>query len=174
MKLKTTFWIQVYALFDLILITCLYFGFWIFNLEVLNPKFVLYIGLPFFIIFVIPVIIIHLNYYFVSAKTVYDINDQYFLVTHKNKSIKFSINDVNKATIVMTPNKLNDSAVRSFPFENYFYIELQLVNGKVLVLTSLHSRKIDKIVKDYFKEIEILKTKNIFPLVKKVDLSFLE
>ena len=171
MKLKMTFWNQMHALFDLILISCLYFGFWIFSLEVLSPKFVLYLGLPFLVIFAVPVIIIHLNYYFVSAKTVYDINDQYFVVIYKNKSVKYNIADIEKATIVMTPNKLSDSAVRSFPFENYYYIKLQLIDGKVLIMTSLQSRKIDKIVKDHFKEIEIVKIKNIFPLAKKVDLS---
>ena len=66
----------------------------------------------------------------------------------------------------MTPNKLKDSAVRSLPFENYYYIKLQLINGKDLIITCLHSRKIDKIVEDHFKEIEIVKIKRFFPSIK--------
>jgi hypothetical protein len=166
MKLKMTFLNQMYALFDLMLISCLYFCFWFFNLEIFSSKFILYLGLPFFIIFAVPVIIIHLNYYFASAKTVYLITEQHFEVIYKNKSVKYNIKDVNKAVVIKTPNKLKDSAVRSFSFENYYYIKLQLVNGKTLIMTCLHSNKIDKIIEDHFKEIEVIKIKSIFPLIK--------
>lgn len=161
-----TFWNQMHALFDLILISCLYFGFWYFNLEILSLKFIIYIGLPFFIIFALPVIIIHINYYLASAHIVYEINGENFLVIEKNKITKYNIRDVNKVIFYMTPNKLNDSAVRSFPFENYYYIRLQLINSENLIITCLHSKKIDKIINDNFKEIETVKIKNIFPIIR--------
>ncbi|MDQ1165446.1 hypothetical protein [Flavobacterium sp. SORGH_AS_0622] len=169
MKLKMTFWNQIQALFDLILISCLYFGFWIFNIEILNLKFVIYIALPFIVIFVVPVLFIHLNYYLLSAHIVYEINQEDLMIIEKNKNIKYNIKDVIRVTIYMTPNKLKDSAVRSFPFESYYYVELQLINNKKLIITCLHSRKIDKIIENYFKKIEIVKIKSIFPLIKKDD-----
>ncbi len=161
-----TFWNQIQALFDLILISCLYFGFWIFNIEILNLKFVIYIALPFIVIFVVPVLFIHLNYYLLSAHRIYEINQEDLIIIKKNKNIKYNIKDVIRVNIYMTPNKLKDSAVRSFPFENYYYIKLQLVNGKTFIMTCLHSNKIDKIIEDRFKEIEIKKFKSIFPLIK--------
>lgn len=166
MKIKITFWNQIKALFDLIFISCLYFGFWFYNLENFNLKFFICIGLPFILIFVVPVLIIHLNYYLITTHIGYEINEEGLIVFENNKIIKYNIKDINRVIIFMTPNKLKYSAVRSLPFENYYYIKLQLINGKDLIITCLHSRKIDKIVEDHFKEIEIVKIKRFFPSIK--------
>lgn len=166
-----TFWNQIQSLFDLILISCLYFVFWIFNIEVLNLAFFTSLALPFIIIFALPVIIIHLNYYLVSARVIYEIKEESFEVNQNNINREYSITDVNKIFIFMTPNRLKDSAVRSFPFENYYYIELQMIDGGKLLMTCLHSRKIDKIIEDNFRDIEIIKVKSIFPLIRKCDTS---
>ncbi|OYX27694.1 MAG: hypothetical protein B7Z06_03725 [Flavobacteriales bacterium 32-35-8] len=62
-------------------------------------------------------------------------------------------------------NGSKDSGFRNFSFESYYYCKLELIDNDNIVITCLHSNKIDKILTDNFKEVEIIKVKTFFPII---------
>lgn len=166
MKLKVSFYTQLKTLFDLLFISTL-FGVGLYYLNIYDRKVFLYIILPYVLIFVIPVICIHLNYYINSVGVSYLLKDDYFIIQKGDEIQKIKNIEVVEITLYMTTNRLLDNALRYLPYEGYYYSKIQLSNNEVLTITSLHSNSIDKILTDNFKGIKVIKMRTFYPIITK-------
>lgn len=165
MLLKITFWKQIKSLTTLLFLTSLYVGFLIYAEIPLEKKSILIFFIPYLIIFIIPVAIIHLNYYINGRGIIYKIDESGITKIADNKEEFIPITDIKEITFFMMPNRLLDSAVRSFPFENYYYVKILTTDKKNIFISCLFSTKIDKIFVENFKELNIKKLKVIYPLI---------
>ena len=165
MVLKITLWNQLKLLSSLLVLTILYIGLLLYVEIPFEKREILIFSLPYLILFFIPVAIIHLNYYIKSKGIIYKIDATGITKIVKNKEEFIPISDIKEITFFMTPNRLLDSATRSFPFEDYYYVEITATDKKVLFISSFFSTQIDKILEVYFKELNIKKLKTIYPLI---------
>lgn len=129
----------------------------------LTLMLITYLLVYFFIIYFLPVFIIHINYYIRSFRNsfIIDYNRLIFISNGQEKIIES--NQIVKISIFM--NGLRDSGFRNFAFESYYYSSLELINNENIIITSLHSNKVDQILAENFKEIEIVKVKTFFPII---------
>ncbi|MDO8316918.1 MAG: hypothetical protein Q7T12_05280 [Flavobacterium sp.] len=165
MILKITLWKHLKLLFSLLLITSLCIGGLIYAEIPLEKREVLIFLLPYLVFFFIPVAIIHLNYYIHSTGIIYKIDESGITKIVDNKEEFIPITEIKEITFFMTPNRLLDSATRSFPFEDYYYVQILTTDKKVIFINCLFSTKIDKILEVNFKELNIKKLKTIYPLI---------
>ncbi|GEL10646.1 hypothetical protein FGL01_13850 [Flavobacterium glycines] len=111
----------------------------------------------------LPVFILHINYYIKSSHSSFIIDQNKLIYISNNKEKIIEANQIIKISIFM--NGLKDSGFRNFAFESYYYSQLELINNENIIITCLHSNKIDKILADNFKEVEIVKVKTFFPII---------
>ena len=165
MKLKVNFFNQIKALSVLIILTCLYTVFIFFCKQSIDFELLVIWSLTFATIFVVPVIIIHLNYYMTSLNVDYVINENNLIVIKGNKKFTYTNTDLTEIVFYMTANKSKDSGLSNFPFEDYYYCKIKFINKEETIITCLHSNKIDKLLADNFKEIKIVKVKTFYPFI---------
>lgn len=152
---------------NLVILSLLYFSFLFYLGALSDIETIAYLTLPFIIIFVLPVLVIHVNYLLSSTTVRYEINAN-SLVERDGKTMTiYKSTDITKIIIYATPNRLKDTATRSFPFEDYHLVKIQLKNGTEITLTSLFSHNLDKQIQKYFKDVTIDKISSLFPLIRK-------
>lgn len=99
---------------------------------------VLWIGPVIFAFFALPAVVIHVNYYIVNRRDIF----QYFYqerkikFIHKGSSLTFSLDDIDYIKRYMS---FNQAANRSFltPWEGYNHSYIHLKSGEILTITSL-------------------------------------
>ena len=166
MKLKMTFWNQLRMLISVIFITFFISFLFLFYLDIeIDMKFCIYVVLPFFLVFIVPVFIIHLNYYLISRRISYEIRKNQIMVLTENKSIVYNKDEIKEIFFYMTANKMKNSGFANFLFENYYYSKITLFSNEEIIITCLHSQQIDKILSDNFSESKILKIKKMYPII---------
>lgn len=161
-----TFYKQVKALFSCIMLASFYTLLIIYLDIDLDKKFCLYVLFPLVSISIIPVLIIHFNYYLAGRGTSYEINQKSIVVIGKNKKIAYQMDEITHIIFYMTVNKLLDSAIGNFVFRDYFYAEIIFSDHQKTIITCLHSDKIDEILTENFKGVKISKVKTFFPIIK--------
>ncbi|SHJ26301.1 hypothetical protein SAMN05443429_1212 [Cruoricaptor ignavus] len=116
----------------------------------------------YFIAIFLPVAILHMNY----------LNNTYrHIKVEQNKltinDIVYEVNDIDKIKIYATGQHFSDSVGVSASAYNdyYYYVEICLKDGKKLNLSSLIDYKIDKIIRENFKTIEIIEHPSPFPML---------
>lgn len=146
----------IYALLVcLILMTIMY--------NELTLMIIIYLFVYFFIMYFLPVFIIHINYYIISFRNSFIIDQNRLICVSNSKEKIIESNQIVKISVFM--NGLKDSGFRNFAFESYYYCKLELIDNDNIIITCLHSNKIDKILTDNFKEVEIIKVKTFFPII---------
>jgi len=166
MDLKITLKSQLSALKELIIISMVYYGLVYFLY--LNAEFDLFKLLFlstfvfYFIAFVLPVMVLHINY----------LNNTYKLVRVEHNKIitNYTIyreSDIDKIRIYATAQHFSDSVGASaLPYNDYFYyLEIELKDGEKIKLSSLIDYKIDKIIKENFKSIETIEQSSTFVML---------
>lgn len=163
MDLKISIRTQLYVLRELIVISIIYFGimsflylyndFGLFKIIFLST-FVFYL-----IVFLLPVVILHINYLKNQYKTV-KIDEKKLII---NDTI-YQENDIYKIIIYATAQHFNNSiGVTALPYNDYYYyVEVYLKSGESINLSSLIEYKIDKLIKENFKAIEIVEKPSSF------------
>ncbi|WP_367916646.1 hypothetical protein [Leadbetterella sp. DM7] len=99
----------------------------------------LWISLPFFtIFFLIPTLVIHLNYYYLNRgmKVYYEESKKQLRVAGKLSDITFYVSDIQSVTEVKTPPKAENRNM-IFPWDEYHYSLVELKNGEKFYFTSL-------------------------------------
>ena len=162
---KITYWNQLKLLSSLLVLTILYIGLLLYVEMPFEKREILIFSLPYLILFFIPVAIIHLNYYINSKGIIYKIDETGITKIVKNEEEFIPITNIKEITFFMTPNRILDSATRSFPFEDYYYAEIITTDKKVIFISCFFSTKIDKILEVNFKELNIKKLKTIYPFI---------
>lgn len=116
----------------------------------------LLVGGIFFLGYSIPLLSIHLNYYLRNRNDTFKYDKSTGQAVYKSgkEEIKFEGKDICKITIYKSwPLSRNDVPVFAWDFYNYAVIEL--INGRVIKLSSLLVNELDKVVK--FDNVEIKK-----------------
>lgn len=122
-----------------------------------------YLFAYFFIMYFLPVFIIHINYYIISSGNSFILDKDRLTYVSNSKEKIIESNQIVKISIFM--NGLKDSGFRNFAFESYYYCKLELIDSDNIIITCLHSNKIDEILKDNFEEVEIINVKTFFPII---------
>ncbi|MEN2436854.1 hypothetical protein AAH994_15680 [Weeksellaceae bacterium A-14] len=157
MDLKISLKSQLYALRELIIISIIYFG--LIYFLYLKAEFdlfkILFLStlVFYFIVFLLPVIILHMNY---LNNTYRHIKIEQNQLTINN--ITYARSEIDKIKIYATSQHFSDSVgVSALPYNDYYYyVEIRLKSGKKINLSSLIDYKIDKIIRDNFKTIELI------------------
>lgn len=129
----------------------------------LTLMIITYLLAYFFIMYFLPVFIIHINYWIKSSRNNFIIHPNRLIYISNGKKKIIEFNQIVKISIFM--NGLKDSGFRNFAFESYYYCKLELIDDDEIIITCLHSNKIEKILNDNFKEVEIVKFKTFFPII---------
>ncbi|MBC5862117.1 hypothetical protein L1S34_01220 [Flavobacterium sp. K77] len=165
MILQITLWNQFKLLSLLLMITSSYIGLLAYAEIPFEKRAILIFSLPYLILFLIPVGIIHLNHYVNSKGIIYKIDETGITKIVKNEEEFISRANIKEITFFMTPNRFLNSSTGNFPFEDYYYAEIKTTDKKVLFISCFYSTKIDKILEVNFKELNIKKLKTIYPLI---------
>ena len=110
-----------------------------------------------FIIFILPMIILHLNYFLVNRNDSFEYDESNGIMIFRKGQLetKFEINDVDRVICYKSwPMSNNRPAV--LPWDIYNYAIIRLKNGEVLKISSLLVYEFDKVVR--LDDIKIVKT----------------
>lgn len=159
MNLKMNFWNQLKMLIGLIIMSLLCFLLIYFVQNSFDLKLTVYLLIPYFLMFFIPVVVIHFNYLNENRGTIFEINQNEIFKKNKTNISKYCTQDIKEIVIYMsgTRNRGNGGLAHS----DYFYAKIKLLDGSFFIITSLYSSKIDKILKENFKDVKIA-TENVF------------
>ncbi|KGE13067.1 hypothetical protein [Sphingobacterium deserti] len=166
MDLKISLKSQLYALRELLIISNVYFGligFLSFNAEFNLFKILFFSTFSFyFLVYLLPVIVLHVNY----------LNNTYKHVrVERNKltvnNATYTEKEIDKIRIYATSQHFSDSVgVSALPYNDYYYhIEVVLKNGKKINLSSLIDYKLDTIITENFRTIEIIEQPSTFVML---------
>lgn len=144
------------------ILICSFFVIYFFNSL---GKGILILCLFFVFLYVIPVLVIHYNYYLNDKDKVYEITE--FGIKQKNKNgIQFiEISKIQEIEFFMTANKLNETGFQSLPFVDYYYASIKVKNESEIVLSCLLSSELENILIQYLPNISIKKAKKFYPLI---------
>lgn len=120
-------------------------------------KTALIVGVIFFIIFILPVIILHINHYLVSKgrSLKYDKNEELFIYNNGVEDVQFRLNDIKTIKCYKSwPMTENRTPIFSWDLYNYTLIELK--NDCLIKISSLLVYEFDK--KLQLDDIELKKT----------------
>ena len=151
---------------DLMIVTLLYF-FIICYLSNSHSSVIIYLLLSYFILFALPVACIHVNYLFQSCYIEIEINQSVIKLKIINDSKTIREDEIKIINYYMSASKLKKSALRNFPFEDYYYAEIILKNDERIFITCLYSNKINEILKQHLINTIHNDVQTFFPLIIK-------
>lgn len=103
-----------------------------------NAKSYFWISGVLFLIWVLPLICLHLNYYFVNKGYIlmYDFENREITIKHEGRSNKFQLDDIDR---VVRSVSFNLAANRAgfLPWDMYNHSVIYLKNGQKFIITSL-------------------------------------
>lgn len=110
-----------------------------------------------FVCYSIPVVAIHIRYYFENKNAVftYNASSGELIYEKKGSEIKFRNEDIQKITVVKS-RPIAEDRTPAFAWDYYNYATIELKDGQVLKISSLLVYELDKVVK--FENTEIKKT----------------
>lgn len=165
MKLELTFFKHVKMLLTLIIVSLLFSVFILYFYDSFSLKTLVCIQIPFFLIYVFPVLYIHCNYYKFSKGIVYEISKLGLTVKTKNGNKEININQIKEIIIFMTTNRIKNSGYSEFPFDCYYYAKIRFNDNEELIISSLFSHKLDKILESNLDMVKITKIKVFYPTI---------
>jgi hypothetical protein len=115
------------------------------------------IGGLYFLIYSIPLILLHLNYYLNNRKDEFEYETSTGNMLHKkrNNKTKFTSKDIHKV-VVYKSWPLSRNGLPIFAWDLYNYAVIELKDGQIIKLSSLLVNELDKVLK--FNNIEVKKT----------------
>ncbi len=121
-----------------------------------------YMFVGFFCCFLLPALILHVEYYIRNKGEEYELLDDKIILHKNNETYTYTKDDIKKIIVYVSPNYYNDFFYVS-AFENYHFAKVELKNGKFLYLTSLLApRGVDKVLKVYLKDVYYIRKKRLF------------
>jgi hypothetical protein len=116
------------------------------------------------IVYLIPLLILYFNYYKSNNNSTFKINLKNLSYSEKNEIVEFEINEIDKVVLNLS-YPLFEKRYRLFFWDEYFYAEIYLKNGKNIIITCLLFDKIETIIPSNL----IKRKKRIFPLIRKIN-----
>ncbi|WP_140344605.1 hypothetical protein [Flavobacterium sp. FPG59] len=152
----------------LIVLSVAYLAFLFYVIGLSDIETIVYLMFPYIIIFILPVLVIHVNYFINSNSRIwYSIEVDSIVAIYGQEKTIYDNTEIESIFIFATPNRLKDSATSSFPFEDYHYVNIKCKSGQIIILTSLHSYNLDKHIQKHFEAAIIRKIPRLFPLIAK-------
>lgn len=136
----------------------IYFGWYSFEF-----KLKVFLLIPYFLMFFGPVIIIHFNYLKNNQATLFEISPNLILKKRNAEIIEYKIENIERIIFYMNGSK--DTGNGALAFSKYYYARIELRDGSFFIITSLYSSKIDKILKENFKDAKITIENVFYPMI---------
>lgn len=162
MEIKVTFFNQLKMLIDLIVMSIL-FLILLFLINVTELKLEYFILISYLVFFFFPVLLLHINYLKENLDNVFILESNIIINKNSLETLKYSSEEIRE--IVFFMNGSRGTVNGTLAFSNYYYAKIELLDGSNFIITSLCSNKIDKILKDNFKNIEIRTEKVFYPMI---------
>ncbi|KIC00228.1 hypothetical protein OA93_01030 [Flavobacterium sp. KMS] len=163
MTLKINFLNQLKILLDLIFITFIYFLMIYYFYTSFDIKLIVYLLIPYFLMFFLPVSWLHFNYLNETKDVVYEISKNVILKKRGIEILKYNNSDISEITFRLNGSK--DTSNGTLAYSKYYYAKVKLLDGSFFIITSLYSSKIDTILEENFKDIKITKEKVFYPII---------
>ena len=159
MILRMSFWNQLKMLMGLIIMSLLCFLLIYFMQKSFDFKLTFYLLIPYFLMFLFPVIVIHLNYLIKNQGIIFEISKDEILKKDKTNISKYCAQDIEEIIICTSGSRNRGNG--GLAHSDYYYAKIELLDNSSLIITSLYSSKIDKILKENFKDVK-MRTENVF------------
>lgn len=130
-----------------------------------NEEMSLYIISACFLLFGLPVLIIHYNYYKRNKSIVFTITEDGITEQKAGIEIEYKATHFKEIELIMTGIRMSGIAFGNFIFEEYYYGKIHLKNGSEIVISCLYAKNIDKILISKFKNVPVKYTTNFYPLI---------
>lgn len=116
-----------------------------------------------FILFILPTIYIHIEYYFTNRNDILKIDDTNYCVeyTHKNKTIVFNFNDIHSIEQFKTPVAI-EKRESWVPWDSYNHSKVTLHDGSKITITCYLIDEFDLPIGDEKKKLHRV----LFPRLK--------
>jgi hypothetical protein len=121
--------------------------------------------IPMFIILVLPTAYIHYNYLEHGNNYSYEINENGIIQYKGDNIIIFDRANFIEIKLFMSGTRLVGSALKKFPFEDYFYAKITTTKGEEILISCLFNKKIDELLISLYSEVPLLKIKNYYPVI---------
>lgn len=115
------------------------------------------------IFYLVPLVFIHFSYYKTNKNSILTISEKRFLFSEKNELIEFGLNEIKKVVFNLSYT-LYDRRFRWFFWDEYFYAQIYLKNGKNIFITCLLCDELETIIPLKL----IRRKKRIFPIIKNI------
>ncbi|WP_157495792.1 hypothetical protein [Flavobacterium sp. WG21] len=110
-----------------------------------------------------PVLLLHINYLKENFDNVFILESNIIINKNSLETLKYTSEEIREIIFFMNGSK--GTVNGTLAFSNYYYAKIELLDGSSFIITSLCSNKIDKILKDNFKNVEIRIEKVFYPLI---------
>lgn len=164
MKYKIKLYSHLNMLSNLIMATAFFLSIILILFSSFN-KGVAVLILIYLILYAIPVIVIHFNYYENNKQYIIEISEDMLLIDVNNNISLLSSSDIKEIVFYMTPSGLQNSSFRTLPFEKYYYVVIICLDGSSFYLTSLLSDKVAYMLELNFKDVLIKKQGTLYPII---------
>lgn len=112
------------------------------------------------IFYIIPLIIIHINYHEINNNAFLRINEEQFAFSKDDYFIEFNHEEIKKVDLILS-YPLYEKRFRWFFWDEYFYAIIHLKNGESLTVTCLIFDQLEELLPQNL----IIRKKRIFPLI---------
>lgn len=164
MKLKQKISTQISLLATQIIIAGVIL--YIFYASNFDSNIFIYVIIPLFIVLVLPTAYIHYNYYKYGRNYSYELNERGIVQSKNSKSVTFDRGNFKEIKLYMSGTRLIGSAIKNFPFEDYYYAKITTMEGEEILITCLFSKKIDELLVSHYSEVPLTKKKYFYPLIQ--------
>ena len=131
-----------------------------------DSNVLIYVIVPMFIALVLPTAYIHYEYYTHGRHYSYEI-DYRGIIQFKNiEIVTFDRANFKEIKLYMSGTRLIGSAIKNFPFEDYYYAKIITVKGKELLITCLFYKKLDGLLESLYEEVPLTKEKRFYPSIQ--------
>jgi hypothetical protein len=100
----------------------------------------------FMLISLLPVLHLHLEYYYYNRGVIFEINSYQKEINYTSKSGEtetYNFDDLSKIVVYMAPSWHRKSSFQLLPFEQYHYARIFRKSGKVIIITCLMTQRVE-------------------------------
>jgi hypothetical protein len=111
----------------------------------------------FWLVYTIPTLYLHIEYYLQNKHDMFIIANQEITVEKHGKQTTYLARDIKEIVVYMAPNIIKGNYFRFLPIESYYYGHVKTITGQDLIITSLLTPNVRDVLKQvnvgrYFEE----------------------
>ena len=133
------------------------------NIKSIN---LLYAIVPHTLVFVLPVLYIHYNYYTVNKGVQFILDNSGIYKNTNGNEVFYNASEFDQIEFVMTGKRISNMTLGNLPFEDYYYAKIHLNQfSDVIIITCLYPDKVENLLKAAYEKIPIKYSKQFFPKI---------